>query len=233
MGYEISAIRKDPYPTNPFYKVLEILKNTKVIVFDVGANTGSSIEQIKKNHTKSTIYAFEPSPRCISFLQKKYKHDNQVNIYQTGVGRREYYSYLNENECSDMNSFLSLGTQGWGKIKEKIKVPIVSLDFFTKNKKIEKVHLLKVDTQGFEMEVFKGAKGLFKKNAVGLVLFEVNFLDIYKKAPRFNELLTFFFHKNFKIVNLYDVTHISNCIGWCDILMINPKFFKQEKQKKS
>lgn len=226
LGYKISAIRFDPYPTNPLKKISEILKNKKPIVFDIGANAGSSIDQIISIYPHSIIHAFEPSPKSFFCLKQKYTKMNKISVYQMGVGRREYSSFLNENEFSDMNSFLNLGEQGWGKINKKTKVPICSLDAFTKNKKIKKIHFLKIDTQGFEMEVFKGAERLFKSNSIGLILFEATFSNIYIKAPRIDELLKFLLDRDFKVVNFYDVTHISKNIGWCDILMINQKFFK-------
>jgi hypothetical protein len=53
-----------------------------------------------------------------------------------------------------------------------MRVPVTTLDRFAATRGIDRVSLLKIDVEGFEPEVLRGAKGLLRAGAIDLVLFE-------------------------------------------------------------
>jgi hypothetical protein len=57
-----------------------------------------------------------------------------------------------ENTNSDMSSFLELGPEGWGGVIQRIKVPVPTVDDYSAERGVEHIHLLKIDTQGFDFE---------------------------------------------------------------------------------
>ena len=62
-------------------------------------------------------------------------------------------------------------------------VNVVSIDSFCKKKNINKIDLLKIDTEGHEAEVLKGATRMLKKN-IRYILIEFHFSKIYKNYDR-------------------------------------------------
>src|SRR5258707_6529973 len=59
-------------------------------------------------------------------------------------------------------------------ITDTIKVPTITLDDFTEQNKIPSIDFLKIDVEGFELEVLKGAAGLLSSKRIKMILFEAN-----------------------------------------------------------
>ena len=117
-----------------------------------------------------------------------------------------------------MSSFLEIGKDGWGSIEHKTTVPVITIDEFCEKQKITKIDVLKIDTQGFELEVLKGAQKSMKENKIGLLYFEVTFIDMYKDLPLFGELYNFAVNNGFELVAIYPIIYKKNLAGWTDVL---------------
>ena len=81
-------------------------------------------------------------------------------------------------------------------INNPIKIRQITLSDYIKNKKVRTIDLLKIDTQGYELNVLKGIKkqDLFK---IKIILLEINFWDYYEKMTSFYEIEKIL-GKNFK-----------------------------------
>lgn len=126
------------------------------IVFDVGANVGN---RIKSFHTLGArVIAFEPQVECVRILKKKFPN---LIIENIGLGAKEDYLDLNistENTLSTFSKeFINLthhtrfiGTE-WFK---KVETPVSTLDKMIA--KYGNPAFCKIDTEGYELEIFKG-----------------------------------------------------------------------------
>jgi hypothetical protein len=83
---------------------------------------------------------------------------------------------------------------------ENYQVPIISLDNLCKDHSIEKIHFLKIDTEGFELEVLKGAANFIKENKIEVIQFEFNEMNIYSKV---------FLHDFYKTLPNYNFHRLS------------------------
>ena len=81
-------------------------------------------------------------------------------------------------------------------VKEKRNIKIRNLDQILKNKNLIKPLLIKIDVQGFELEVLKGAKQILSK--VDYILLEVSKSRMYNKQPIEREILDFLKKNKFK-----------------------------------
>ena len=131
-----------------------------------------------------------------------------------------------ENEYSDMSSFLQIDRLGWGKIKNKILIETNSVDNYCKTNNIAKIDVLKSDTQGFELEVFKGAVQMMQSNNIHLAYFEFIFSDLYKELPPFHEIYQLLSENNFRLVNFYDFHYQEGMLSWADCLFVNSNYVK-------
>lgn len=222
LGFEIHRIDTNLELKNPVEAIHKIVPEwNRPLICDVGANEGQSIRKILKTFPHADIHTFEPNPRAYKQLQGSFRSLPNVHPWRFGVGSKNQESEFFENENSDMSSFLEGGEAHWGSVVRTTKVDVVSLDAFTSQKGIQKVDLLKVDTQGYELEVFEGARNLMQRDAIGFILFEVCFAEIYKNAPSFDELFRYLTEKRFQLVNIFEMHLIGSLAGWCDILMMN------------
>ena len=232
-GYDFSRYIPQDFGINPIADASKfLLKTDNPTIFDVGANTGQSIEIIKNilpNATNAiTIHAFEPSHKTFSLLSKKWGGDSNIFLNNFALGSRNERKTFLENYHSDMSSFLQPSSYCWGEIVEEKSVQIRTTDEYCKNQKIQNIDLLKVDTQGYDLEVLKGSKLLLESNSIKMVLMEIIFSDMYTNLPAYDEIFKFMRLNNFKLVSTYKVWHQKdlqiemNLASWTDALFINP-----------
>ena len=79
-----------------------------------------------------------------------------------------------------MSSFLEPGRDSWGAVKRRTPVNIKTIDGYCELHEISRIDILKSDTQGFDLEVLKGASGLFDRHCIHLVYLEIGFGELYK-----------------------------------------------------
>ena len=102
----------------------------------------------------------------------------------------------------------------------KFQVRTISLDSFCEKKKISRIELLKIDTEGHEFQVLKGGKKLLNKTKI----IQVEIMDkkklFSKKFTRINNFLIKYNFKLLKIKNIWSVSMLSN-IKAIDALYVN------------
>ena len=219
IGFDI--IRFHPASTmgvNPYYDMTKFVNSKNPVLFDVGANQGQTVNKYIEVFSNSNIHSFEPSPKTFEILKKNTSNMENVSIWNYGVGSKTDLLLLNENKSSVMSSFLELGEQGWGEIKKKTMVDIITIDNFLDQHKISKVDVLKLDVQGFEVEIFKGAKKSMTEGKIGLLYFEITFIKMYVGLPSFTELYEFCISCGFELVSIYPMHYRQSMAGWTDIL---------------
>lgn len=189
----------------------KIFNKKKINLIDVGCNLGTYIDLSKKNLNISKIYAFEPSKTCFNYLKKKYK-DKNIEIINEAISDKQKKSTFYEREISSQSSLINKNNKFIKNLRNKsiYKIKCNTLDLFYKNNKLkEKYDLVKVDCEGEDFNVLKGAKKLLKDNKITLIKIEItsendnffkiiNFLNKYKyklisitKTKYKNQKLTF------------------------------------------
>ncbi len=143
-------------------KDIACIKDAKVIL-DVGANVGFFSMLCRELYPKAKIYSFEPVPKTFSCLEKNFKDDKNTEFFNLAVSD---YRGSGKMIFSEENSAVSSLSDGGN-----VDVEITTLDYFLKDKKLDKVDILKIDTEGFEDFVLKGAEETLKK--VKYIIMEV------------------------------------------------------------
>lgn len=146
------------------------------VIFDVGANLGIYSFAALAVDPNVTVHAFEPTPEIATQLRTAAQRNglSQLHVHETAVSSSGGYKKLNRyrghtGTNGGMN-FIS-GTVG---VSDPDSVPTVDLDDFCKQNGIDHVDLMKVDVQGHEYDVLKGAEKLIRDGRIGLLLFELN-----------------------------------------------------------
>jgi FkbM family methyltransferase len=106
------------------------------------------------------------------------------------------------NDCSSILEMAELHKVSYEKTKEskKIKVNAKTLDSALQDFTLDENILLKIDVQGSESKVFKGANETLKK--VKVVFIETSFNELYKGQWLFHDTYTFLTNNGFKLVVL-------------------------------
>jgi FkbM family methyltransferase len=233
-GFDIIRYhREQQVGVDPFADMHRFLReNKRLVIFDVGANVGQSVHKFKAEFPASVIHSFEPSPSTYKQLVANCRTYTGVNTWNLGVGSSNTTLAFQENEQSDMSSFLSPSEFSWGKIVRTTNVTVTTLDTFSRDYNIDFIHILKSDTQGFDFEVFKGASGLMEENRIALIYFEFIFSDMYKKLPSFHDVFRYLSERNFSLVTFYESHFQKELVSWTDALFINREFNRRRVEQK-
>jgi FkbM family methyltransferase len=167
-------------------------------IIDVGANEGQFAFMARYAWPSARIDCFEPDPDAFSRLKENHGDDRLINLYNNAIGSESTELFLNLGKTSAQNSFLQeLGTSS----QESIAVPVITLDEIYQSFPRETT-LLKVDVQGYELEVLKGANALLSH--LNFVLLEISLTNLYKEGVEIDTLWQFMKNNGYRYYSIID-----------------------------
>lgn len=192
------------------------------VILDVGANVGQSVRRFRAVYPSSVIHSFEPSRGTFDVLRQKIAGMSDVFAWNYALGAAAGSGKLFENSCSDMSSLLQLDTAGWGTIEGQAPVEVTTVDEFLATHGIPKVDILKSDTQGYDLEVLKGADSALRQGKITLVYSEFIFSPMYRDLPSFDEMFRYLTDCGFVLVSIYNFHYQNDCASFADVLFAKP-----------
>ena len=182
-------------------------------VIDVGANDGQFGAFIRRLGYAGLIVSFEPAIIPFRNLERRARKDGNWLACQLAAGSKEAEAEMHISKSSELNSFKSvndLGREILGDGAESAsveRVRVVRLDEFLPNAigpfQAERL-LLKLDTQGWDLEAAEGAEGLM--DDVVAVQTEVAFHALYDGSPSFKESFEYFLERGFDLLTVSPVS---------------------------
>lgn len=168
-----------------------ILKNYQInIIFDIGAHKGDYSQMFRDAGYKGSIYLFEPHPKTFSILNSNIPKDNLNQIFNIGFSEIKntslIFDYPLENQESgsphaSLFSKVITDLHGRDNVNET-KVQLNTLDDFADEHNIDRISLLKIDTEGNEYPILKGAKRLLEEERIDLLQFEFGEMNVVSKC---------------------------------------------------
>ena len=155
------------------------------IIFDVGANLGEYSNLLAKEFPKSTIYAFEPNPRTFSQLIEK--SNNAIKCVNVGLGAEEkkgkIFTYA-DNLTTTHASIYREVFEVFNKRDDitEVDIQLTTLDLFCAQENISNIDFLKIDTEGHELDVLKGAAKMLSLGQIKIIQFEFGECDVFSRV---------------------------------------------------
>lgn len=194
------------------YRIIKYLKKTKIsMVVDVGAHQGEFIKAVNYIKNIKKIYGFEPQKKMFKFLNQKFKNKTKFNFYNLALDKKKSkkYFYINNltststlsvfNKKSLYLKFKNFFTQEKYNYSKKIPINTTTLDISLKKINLKNC-LLKIDVEGFELNVLKGSKK--KLNEIDYILIENQFGNHYKNN-NFKNVHKYLEVKKFRILKKF------------------------------
>ncbi len=170
------------------------------VALDVGANVGQTAHQLIRYLPKARIVCFEPTPTAFDALKSAYS--DRVECVAAAIGRETGTASLKLHEDSQLNSFATVRTGQ--KQTDTVDVPVYALDDYCGGHGITQIDILKMDVQGWEMEVLAGAQGLLSSGRVRFVYAEVGFRSRDTDMQSFGELNAHMDALGYEFCGLYE-----------------------------
>lgn len=164
-------------------------------VMDVGANDGQFALFARKLFPDSKIFSFEPLKSCYDKVLKISSGDENIKAFNFALGDADEEIEMFHDDFSPSSSLLKMGKEHMDNFpytgkQTNEKVIVRRLDGLDDFKRVDKEVLMKIDVQGFELNVVRGAVDFINSHSPFIIL-EVSFADLYVNEPAFDELYSF------------------------------------------
>ena len=185
-----------------YWSITNMKKNgfNPKIILDIGAYHGEWTTEVRKIFPDSCFLMFEANPEKKKILETmccKFKNiEFEISLLGSKSGQITEFNVL-ETASSALEELNE--TNG-----RKIKLPVFTLSEILKNRKINKVDFIKLDVQGYELEILKGAEQYLEQCEA--ILTEVSFLALHKNCPLLFDVVNYLDKFNFCA---YDICSVS------------------------
>ena len=148
------------------------------VIFDVGANIGQTSMKFSFTYPNGKIYAFEPIETTFNELKLNVSKLKNVCPYQIGLGDKVEQKDIYIYGSSVLSSFVAKSPMmSSDSSVNSFSVTINTLDNFCLEHQINYIDILKIDTEGFDLNVLQGAERLLERQAVSFIYFEFFRID--------------------------------------------------------
>lgn len=171
-GYWFYKRRHLPRGTDLVWDIHRHWERTRIhTVLDIGANAGQFSGPFHKAFPTAVIHCFEPVAATFARLSRRFEDDGQVHCHNLGLGSREGEADIFVNPDDTESSLVT----HYGAYREET-VKLSTVDAFCQRQGLEQVDLVKIDTEGFELEVLKGATSMLADHRIHLLQVETELI---------------------------------------------------------
>lgn len=187
------------------------VKLSKPIIFDIGAHKGKTLNLFKTVYQKGIFFCFEPNLTAYNYLKKNFL-SKKIKFYKLAIGNKNQKKKMRINFLDLTNSLSNINLNSkYLKFKnfilskkknlaQTVKVNVIKLDSFCAKNKINKIDVLKIDTEGFELKVLQGANKIL--NNTSYILIEIQNNKMYADYSK-KKIESFLANKNFKLIKRF------------------------------
>ena len=171
LGYDNSNMQK-----NGESIIIKTIIQNGWTVFDVGAGTGDWSTLACKYHKNIKLYSFEPVPGAYRTCTTR-STPLGAQVFNMALGddnKETTMVHYNRNGNTNLSSMFTRPCvqKARGIRSQKITVDVQTVDSFCANHNIPKINFLKIDTEGAEFDIMKGAFGMIRAGKVDVIQFE-------------------------------------------------------------
>lgn len=237
LGWHISKYEPKRSENNIFHIQKQLLKYIDVnYIFDVGAWIGNTTSDFRHYFPAAKIHSFEPFPESYSrFLKKHPESNDMIRPNQMAISDKIGKAIFYSNKVETTNSLLATtGTNSkhdfYRDTKEEIEVVTTTLDQYTKENQIERINILKMDTQGGELKALMGAQELLSENRIDIIFCEISFQKMYKDAPLYHDIVVYLEKYDYQLHNLYGLnTNERGELAWGDAIFCSSEIISKNR----
>lgn len=205
---------------SPLFELKNFLLKINSIgtLIDVGSNKGQFILLFRMYFPKIKVHSFEPQDEPLKIQKKIFKY-NKINYYPYALGNKNEIKIFYQTKREDSSSLLKpkIKTKSDYKIINKKKIKVKKIKDILNFNKLKKPIILKLDVQGFELEVLKG----FEKNIkyIDYIITEISYLNSYTNGVSARKLIKYLNNNKFYITERTNQTKHNGKIYQEDILL--------------
>ena len=237
LGYEV---RRPPVGEDAFALQRTLTEDASPVIFDVGAHEGKTVKKYLDLLPGAQLHAFEPSPHALGLLRARFGADPRVTIHPVALSDQDGTALINSNKFVDTNSMLASDPRAdnyWASglldTTERIEVRTSTLDAIAAQAGAKRIHLLKLDVQGYELTVLAGAEKLLREHTIDVVLCEIILAPTYQEQKPLFEYLRFFHERGYVLFSVHDLQRRDGQLLQMDALFVTPAVEQRARSRRS
>jgi FkbM family methyltransferase len=180
---------------------------------DIGANRGQFALAAHRYFPAARIISFEPLPGPADVFRRVFSSSREVTLHQAAVGASAGKATMHVAARDDSSSLLPIGqlqNRLFPNTSEvmTMEVSVGELSDFIGADDIAPPALLKIDVQGFELQVLQGCATLLNRFAI--VYVECSFIELYEGQALADEVLSWLHARGFSLFGTYNMSYDSH-----------------------
>ena len=176
-------------------------------IIDIGAHKGEFLENMLKIEKVNSFYAFEPQKNIFNELNEKFSKNEKITLFNFAMDKEIANKKLKINKLSMTSSLAEINEKSFylkiknfltfskSNFEDEYEIQTNTVDKIFENISLQKA-LLKIDVEGFEMNVIEGSQ--MKLKEIPFILLENQFGNHYKNN-NFEDIIKLLLKQNFKI----------------------------------
>jgi FkbM family methyltransferase len=169
-------------------------------IFDVGAHAGEFTKLCRQIWPTAKLTCFEVLPHRVKELQSWCARDGNADVIESLLGAEAKRAA----PLHEMESASSVLEEHISQASLTRFYPMKTIDEIVRSRSIAAPDLLKLDVQGYELEVLKGAQSALGQLSV--ILAEINLIDIHKNVPLLDDIVIFMRDRGFVAYDICGLT---------------------------
>lgn len=169
------------------------------IVFDVGANVGQTVQGVLARWETTKVFAFEPASAAFAELRRRWGTDPRVRLNRVALSNTVGEVRFSAEGTSTGNHILAESESGDSEV-----VQVRRGDDFCRDEGLSRIDLLKVDTEGYDLDVLLGFAGLLSAGKIQYIQVECT-TNLDNRFHVHLERFIHFLHPfNYRVFGIYD-----------------------------
>jgi FkbM family methyltransferase len=155
-------------------------------VFDIGANTGDYSLEFRRAFPDAAIWAFEPNPKAFDRATERLSAVG-VHCFRQGLGSQPGISTVYTYAKDPLSQHASIYKGVFSELHKsddlcEFEFEVVTIDEFCNEHNIDFIDFIKIDTEGHELEVLRGAERMLAQDRINIIQFEFNTLHVISRV---------------------------------------------------
>lgn len=206
-----------------------LLRTAAPVIFDVGAHVGQTSLEYRRRFPRARLFAFEPFPPSYAKLQTALALDPDASAFALAFSDKVGSQVLHVNPAEATNSLLPTdpaASRIWGtgllESHDRVEVTTSTIDDFCTTRSLDRIDILKLDVQGAEFSVLRGAAASLAAGRIGLVYLEVIVAATYEGQHGLHEYLQLMDGVGYQWVDLFNPLRGAGRLLQFDLLFAAP-----------
>lgn len=253
--YGLGSVGASVYPTNKPPRGLDAVRDAmrflcgdgartnrgldkagnRYVFFDVGANQGQTIEEILERFPEARIEAFEPFPAAFKQLKSVADSHPNVTCHNTALGDSPGVLELPEVPLSTTNSLVNSQSAKDDADAKTVQIKVETIDGILDRIGVEHIHVLKTDTEGYDLHVLRGAEQAIADGRIDCILSEAGGKPAFEGQTSLIGLLEWARDHRYYLGGVYDQQWLlspHSPHSFCNVLLVHERLLSERQMSK-